>query len=722
MRRALFITKWGYPFGGGEEFMLQSLAWLSEAGYEAYWVSFTDATNREWESLKIKDNLIFAPGGMTEKNVAWWIDYFQPDFVHHQGHSRLLVSRVCKEYAIPLITGFHFWIGLVDLGKEDNVNILKNLQWHTPSPEFEEVLGNASAIYLVSEFMQKVVKKITGHIFPIIHPIPNAPTVVAETSSKKATLITLINTHPLKGGKIFLKLVKAFPDYSFLAISSEGGEEISERLASFKNCQVIPRTNNIKEIYGKTKILIISSLVDETYCRVAAEALLNRIPIITTGAGHIKNITGDAALYPSSTAEWKQALASLMEDKGLYKNLRAKAAIRAKLLDEKKEKKAFLNLIKSIMPRKERVMIFTPWCDQGLGIQSRVYCRILENSKIITSIFAFKPYWEFIERRESPEWNHPRIYRSPNTREDVKNDEIKDFVEKFRITHCLIPEICFSRIFSIASLLKELGVSVIAIPNIEIVRRSELEQFQIFDKILCNNRLCQETLESFNVQKCHFLGFALPPFFSEPPRFKAPTEEVEILFLGGLNSFTRKCILQVLQAFSIASKVIFGKSKMHLTACIQYCSKEEEEKLEIYKSDPQITIISKQLTYNEINELYKKGDLGIQVSRQEGLGLGFYEFISHGVPCISLDTPPHNETIKHLINGYLIPCHHEPMQDNLEGIIESAVFSTSDLVEALVKIVKNRKFLFRLKESTRKDYIQNYDFEKFSHKLPEFIN
>jgi len=47
------------------------------------------------------------------------------------------------------------------------------------------------------------------------------------------------------------------------------------------------RCEEPKEIYKKTKILLAPSLCDETFFRTVNEAMMNGIPVITTGQGNI---------------------------------------------------------------------------------------------------------------------------------------------------------------------------------------------------------------------------------------------------------------------------------------------------------------------------------------------------------------------------------------------------------------------------------------------------
>ena len=116
------------------------------------------------------------------------------------------------------------------------------------------------------------------------------------------------------------------------------------------------------------------------------------------------------------------------------------------------------------------IMIYCPWCDQGLGIQSRNYYYLLKNNGYNVYIFSYEPYnaKSAQELQKNPnEWNICPVYYSKNNRETVKNTELNDFIIENNIGKCLIPETCWFRIFEIAKYMRDQNVKCYAIPNIE---------------------------------------------------------------------------------------------------------------------------------------------------------------------------------------------------------------------------------------------------------------
>ncbi|MBQ4081201.1 MAG: glycosyltransferase, partial [Thermoguttaceae bacterium] len=85
-----------------------------------------------------------------------------------------------------------------------------------------------------------------------------------------------------------------------------------------------------REIYRQSKILLIPSLCEETFCRVAVEGALNGVPIVGSDRGALPEVVGNKSLtlsvparFTASTrivpelsevAPWIKAIVSLWND------------------------------------------------------------------------------------------------------------------------------------------------------------------------------------------------------------------------------------------------------------------------------------------------------------------------------------------------------------------------------------------------------------------------
>ena len=183
-----------------------------------------------------------------------------------------------------------------------------------------------------------------------------------------------------------------------------------------------------------------------------------------------------------------------------------------------------------------------------------------------------------------------------------------------------------------------------------------------------------------------------------------------------MNAFSRKNILDICASFKMAYNL---NNNIRLTITIQKINDLEynlSEKLNEYRNNNYINIIERELSDKEINELYINHHISIQVSKHEGLGLGFYESISYGTPVITLNTPPHNEIIKDNINGWVIDCYFKEMTDNTNAMYGSAYFNINNLCDKIIE-VSNEKVINNIIDSLVIDYNKRLGYEKFTKRL-----
>jgi glycosyltransferase involved in cell wall biosynthesis len=101
---------------------------------------------------------------------------------------------------------------------------------------------------------------------------------------------------------------------------------------------------------------------------------------------------------------------------------------------------------------------------------------------------------------------------------------------------------------------------------------------------------------------------------------------------------------------------------------------------------PNIELLVEQHSYRQMIGFYSASHVVIQVSKHEGLGLGFHEALALAIPVLSLDHAPHNEIIRAGLSGVLLPCTTGPMTDNKEGLVESAHVEPCTIADAVVQL------------------------------------
>lgn len=744
----LILSLWCYPFGGGEEYLYQTTIWASSLGMKCYWISFTNSKNVGHAVLDITDHKTFisinVPGGFDNNVLINWLKLLNPDIVHHQGHFRKDFYECCKKSRIEFVTGIHFWSGVIDLNPEyGNIEIYKNWNKHNKNKDFDLMLVSPYlTFYSVSDFVTDCVEKICNHKikYTAYSGSLMSKNLVNNIDILSNKYVTMINIHKLKGGEILLKCLEELPEIPFIAVRTEFLSEnldkkIYDKITENNKTNKIPslyfeRLDNIKHIYSKTRIFLAASLVDETFCRTANEAMMNGICILTSGRGNLGYMIDNKkyVLDPNDIDLWVKTIKELYYDQNELEIANRYFLNQYQKYSEEKSKKCFVNILENriLLGKSNNIMIYCPWCDQGLGIQSRNYYNILKLFRFNVSIFSYKPYNSktSLDLQKNPnEWIIDNIYYSTNDRESVTDKEIIYFVQKYNIGLCLIPETCWYRIFEIAKLLRSINVKCFAIPNIEIVRKDEIYKHNYFNQILCNNKLCENIFNDHNIMNTTYIGYGICDNNIELVMKKIDKDKnIKFLFIGGMNAFSRKHILEICEAFMKVNEKI---PNITLTCTIQKTNnleKDDVDKLEKYFNCKNINFVQTHLSYDDIIKLYYSHDISIQVSKHEGLGLGFYEALSTATPVITLDTPPHNEIIIDKINGWTIPCYYEEMTDNNNGLIKSAHFNPNILAQKMYDIVTNINELREVCQKLINNYVEKYAPEHFFRRFIDSLN
>jgi glycosyltransferase involved in cell wall biosynthesis len=687
----LILTNVSYPFGGGESFMYQTISWAKE--FEVVWLSFCNSffVSPQNEEKYVKDGCLFIKpaGGFSIKKLKDYIISINPDVIHTQGIMNNLSKQIIKELRIPHIIGYHFWFGLLKPspnGGFNNIDMLsqQNIIDH-PIDEFYINNMNESHIfqYTVSDFMNEVLKARGG---PLIDHILYASSPLKIEKNDKRKYVTLININQLKGGDIFLKIVEAL-NLPFIGVCTEKNSDSLDsdiEKALYRKKGLFYHYTDITEIYKKTKILLLPGYVDETFCRVAYEGALNGIPIITQGKGFIKQMLGDSCiLLGSNPSEWIQTVSKLYNDTDKLEDMSIKG--KQQVLKYSNNSEVFSQILETshLKSKKRNIMIFCPWCDQGLGIQSRCYSKILRSVGYRVHIFSFLPFMTLGKmnnfQKDPNEWNeYDTIYYSYNTRLNVTTEELLHFIESRHIGKFIIPEICYPPIYPIINFVRSLGVKCYGIPNIETIRKDELNLWKCFDKILFNTRICEEILKPLISCPSSFIGH----YCESLEVSKNVQPDIKFCHISGYNSVTRKQTLKVCQAFTEALKY---RDDISLT--ITFSTIPPIEFLNFQSNKIKFEI--RDISHNEIKEIYKQNDVSIQVGSHEGLGLGFYESISCRTPVITMNCAPHNEIINDT-NGFLMECDPFVLTDNNEALVPGYSFNLHSFVELLLNIKKEQ--------------------------------
>lgn len=174
--------------------------------------------------------------------------------------------------------------------------------------------------------------------------------------------VTLINPSPLKGGNLAIEIAALCPDIPFVFVQSwklydKTHSELVAKIAQVPNITLLPRTNNMKSVYGRARILLAPSQWEEAWGRVASEAHCSSIPVLGSNQGGLPEAIGSGGIilpYNAPAKEWAKTLRHMWNDLSAYNQLSLAAcdfSKRPEILPEN-QFQTFIEVIRSAKEKK----------------------------------------------------------------------------------------------------------------------------------------------------------------------------------------------------------------------------------------------------------------------------------------------------------------------------------------------------------------------------------
>ena len=209
-------------------------------------------------------------------------------------------------------------------------------------------------VFTCSQFLSDVYRRKVGLESTPIEPPIEWSAVLAPEESR--AFVTFVHPAPHKGLYAFARLADMLgsrrPDIPILVVQSgqSGGSLNAIRGLDFSKYPQImasPATETPAAYFALTRILLVPSVLEEAFGRVAAEAMINRIPPIVSDRGALPRVVGGDFsnggggrilplpdwLTPTSTrlpserdmAPWFDAVCALWDDNVHYETMAARA-------------------------------------------------------------------------------------------------------------------------------------------------------------------------------------------------------------------------------------------------------------------------------------------------------------------------------------------------------------------------------------------------------------
>ena len=189
-------------------------------------------------------------------------------------------------------------------------------------PRAEDLLAaDAMGVQLValSRFAADRIRELCGVEAEVVHSLIEEEHYRVTPDPDGA--VTLINPIADKGYEIFLELVPLLPEVRFLAVEAwplgPDLEKVERQLAAFPNVRFLHQQADAREVYRRTRLLLVPSIIEEGGPRVVREAHLSGIPAIGSRRGAIREHLGDGGLIvedDENPRAWAAAVRGLLAD------------------------------------------------------------------------------------------------------------------------------------------------------------------------------------------------------------------------------------------------------------------------------------------------------------------------------------------------------------------------------------------------------------------------
>ena len=285
---------------------------LSEPGIRARWIM--KLTHQKAARDRVMGYPVWRAKAPWEA-MQWVIGQVKPDVIALMVGHQVRMALAARPAKIPLLMG------------------LQAVEFGDHGGSFAD-LGNIPCI-ANSQFTADRYREAFGVEPRVIHPIIDRKKYWTETTREN---VTFINPHPFKGLDVALAVARHCPDIPFSFVQSWplGAVEhraLVEQLAELPNVNLLPAVMDMRQIYGKCRILIAPSRWQEAYGRVVTEAQYSGIPVIASNRGGLPEAVGSGGLllaHNAPTGDWVSAAQRLWYDDACYSVLSAAAYAHSK--------------------------------------------------------------------------------------------------------------------------------------------------------------------------------------------------------------------------------------------------------------------------------------------------------------------------------------------------------------------------------------------------------
>jgi glycosyltransferase involved in cell wall biosynthesis len=181
-----------------------------------------------------------------------------------------------------------------------------------------------------SDFTARRIETLLGVRPPVMPPVIEPERYRVDTAGDS---VLLVNPSLRKGVELFFRLAAARPDVPFLAVESWTVHDtwrtvLMNRARALDNVALWPPVEDMREAYGRARLVLMPSIHEETFGRVVAEAQVSGIPALVSDRGALPETLGGGGLslpLDGRFDAWLDGLNRLWDDRPFYDRCAAAA-------------------------------------------------------------------------------------------------------------------------------------------------------------------------------------------------------------------------------------------------------------------------------------------------------------------------------------------------------------------------------------------------------------
>jgi len=198
--------------------------------------------------------------------------------------------------------------------------------------EYEGAFRRASVVVANSQYVQKVIRRFYDIDAPVMYPAIDLRLYQVEGAPDQRECTLFVKPQDTKGLPIFLEVAKCMQDRRFLVAGAS--RRRARELGRLENVECMGWTDDMRQVYGRTRVLLGPSIWQEPFGRVFVEAGASGIPSVASARGGIPEAVGDGGILIHDIfdiSRWVEALRKL-DDPMVYGRLSANARRHARQL------------------------------------------------------------------------------------------------------------------------------------------------------------------------------------------------------------------------------------------------------------------------------------------------------------------------------------------------------------------------------------------------------